>query len=694
MKRIRTYVFMMILLPGFTHAGRTQVLAQADGNGQIPTAKLHEMSLEKLLDMEVTSATKTKGFSVSKAPSVIRVFTRADIEKYNFRTVREVLINVPGVQMQVYRNGHDVAWFRGVKSRYNNKVLFLIDGVPVRDSYYGHSGIDEIIPIEIIDRIEIINGPGSVLYGANAFAGVVNITTKSARNTAKEQRAVRAAWGTYGTFKGSADFSAGNLYAFSDYYRTSGYLPELNNDGRPYLLNHEVESPSGFLKWDSEHYQGTFSYTGETYPERFSKNDRDRYWERNPLFGSFRYRNDLGGKAALNVLGYFESYQLRRDEIKYDSNRTVTGRSREFQDTFLYGVDVDVSHTIKSNNLIAGASFQGDQSNDVHISSTYPTPSTGPALVVPDVKRQNIGVFLQDIWSLNKNIDVTAGIRYDYLSDFDNQFNYRVALTAQKANLYSKVIFGTAFRVPSYKEYLDVDVYNLSLAPEHMKTFEAQVGHKFSRGDVNVTLFSNGYRDLIREFFVRKIVTPAGVRDFGKAGKEYAVNVKSSRITGLEFSATWRPVDEFTISGGFAPIFSHKEEMGQLDSSIVTMVPISAGQTDVTFLSDYTFNLMADFRIPRTRHSFGAVLNYMSDRLVSGAYQSGVPAAVRNPSNADGFAKLDIYANVHLFRNLDLRLKGANILDKKIFSPPFDDPAKYDSQWPGRVLLGELVFHY
>src|SRR5512136_756541 len=72
------------------------VLAQAPGKDAAKeVVKMDELSLEKLLDMEVTSATKTKGYSVSKAPSVIRVFTRADIERYNFRTVRDILMNVP-----------------------------------------------------------------------------------------------------------------------------------------------------------------------------------------------------------------------------------------------------------------------------------------------------------------------------------------------------------------------------------------------------------------------------------------------------------------------------------------------------------------------------------------------------------------------------------------------------------------------
>ena len=98
------------------------------------------------------------------------MFTRTDIVRLGFTTLADVLRQVPGIQVIEYRTGHETIWVRGVQSRYNNKVLLLVDGVPMRDSFYGHFDIDDSLPLDDAERIEIISGPGSVLYGTNAFA--------------------------------------------------------------------------------------------------------------------------------------------------------------------------------------------------------------------------------------------------------------------------------------------------------------------------------------------------------------------------------------------------------------------------------------------------------------------------------------------------------------------------------------------
>jgi outer membrane receptor for ferrienterochelin and colicin len=199
-----TLVFLATLLVGSPRIG----LAQSD-------EELKDLSLGELLDLEVTAATKTRGFSTRKAPSVIRVFTRRDLDQFAFQTIRDVLANVPGIQVQEYRGAHQAPWIRGVKSRYNNKILWLIDGVPLRDSYYGHSSIDEILPLDMVERIEIISGPGSVLYGANAFAGVVSIVTRKAQDVGKGERAARASFGSYDTAEAAGEFAKKNVYSAS-----------------------------------------------------------------------------------------------------------------------------------------------------------------------------------------------------------------------------------------------------------------------------------------------------------------------------------------------------------------------------------------------------------------------------------------------------------------------------------------------
>lgn len=181
---IQKFVFAIILIFAITFDSFSQEMEN-----------YMEMSLEELLNIKVVSTTKSS-ISLQKAPGIIRVFTKDDFDKYGATTLLEVLNNIPGIQMQEYRAGHQLVWIRGVQQRYNNKVLLLIDGVPMRDSYYGNFNVDEMLPLDMVEKIEIINGPGSVLYGANSFSGVINITTKS------KGKSVSASVGSFSSFTG------------------------------------------------------------------------------------------------------------------------------------------------------------------------------------------------------------------------------------------------------------------------------------------------------------------------------------------------------------------------------------------------------------------------------------------------------------------------------------------------------------
>lgn len=207
------------------------------------------MELEDLLQIDVVSATKTQPISIQKAPSIIRVYRREDIRQYGFKNLKDILASIAGIQISEYRAGHQLAWVRGVQARYNNKVLLLIDGVPIRDSYYGHFNIDEMIPMEIIHKIEIINGPGSVLYGANAFSGVINITTQPQGN------AFRLSHGSNKTIRANAEFDWQQGYLFADYFETDGFSPQFNSDGKSFKHPQNNENTFLYTKIYNEHLQ-------------------------------------------------------------------------------------------------------------------------------------------------------------------------------------------------------------------------------------------------------------------------------------------------------------------------------------------------------------------------------------------------------------------------------------------------------
>lgn len=140
-----------------------------------------ELSLEDLLNLHVDVATKSS-MPLHKSPAIARVFTQDDIQRFGFQTLADLLLTVPSFQINPFKAGNIGVFVRGVQGRNTSKILLLIDGAPMRDAFWGNFNIDEMVSMTNIKRIEILNGPGSVIHGANAFAAVISITTKSEGN--------------------------------------------------------------------------------------------------------------------------------------------------------------------------------------------------------------------------------------------------------------------------------------------------------------------------------------------------------------------------------------------------------------------------------------------------------------------------------------------------------------------------------
>ena len=161
----------------------TGVAAQPSEQGSAKPVDLTSISIEDLVNIQVTSASK-KAESLSTAPAAIFVITGEDIRRGGFSSVPDALRTVPGLYV-VQQSSH--VWLvtaRGFSNEFNDKMLVLIDGRLVYSPTFGGVYWDvQDPPLEDIDRIEVIRGPGGTLWGANAVNGVINIITKEAAKT-------------------------------------------------------------------------------------------------------------------------------------------------------------------------------------------------------------------------------------------------------------------------------------------------------------------------------------------------------------------------------------------------------------------------------------------------------------------------------------------------------------------------------
>ncbi|RAV98196.1 TonB-dependent receptor [Pseudochryseolinea flava] len=679
----------IIALSGIASSG----FAQTDVKGD--STDIYALSLEELMSITVVSSTKTE-MSIQKAPSVIRLFTKEDIKQNGFQTLREVLDQVPGFEIQEYRAGHQLTWVRGVQSRYNNKVLLLIDGVPMRDSYYGNFNIDEMIPVEIIERVEIINGPGSVLYGTNSFSGVVSVTTK------RQGKSISVDGGTFNSYSANAQFDYKGLFANANVFKTDGFSPDLNSDGKVRSHDQTATNQSFLASYEYKGLQLIGSYTNYEYPYKYRDAKGEYNFKRTPVYGAASYSLDLSDNASLKFRGFYNHFGFEIDKTKYvDATSTaVKELATEYLNSTLYGADVEFYHKSAKNEIVGGISLLNDHANDIR---SVVTEEAGTSVNIEEsmiannkssFTRSTVGLFLQDTYTLSKIFNLTTGIRYDILSNFDNQFNYRVGLTGSfTENWYGKLLYGTAYRIPAYREYLDAASYNDDLKPEHLKTLEVQFGYVSKKMDVNLTLYNNNYTDFISEVVVDSIQTPSEMRIIDD---EVSFNFDSRSITGLELNAVLKPTSKLHFLVGLSYKLNATEKLGGFglkDQTVYTSQEIDFSKRDLLFMSSFTGNFAVTYNFGnRARINFSG--QYFSDRKTPGDYQSDVPAQVQDKTNADGFVRLNFYGSVNIYKGLSANVNVYNLFDQKNYSGPFGGQTEYDAQWTGRVVRAGLAYNF
>lgn len=255
------YIVGIMLIAEISHGEESQLNGETNGS-------LLDLPLEELMqiDVEVVSSASKYQQKVTEAPANISVVSAEDIKRYGFRTLSEILNSLGGFYTT---NGRDYS-YTGVRgfSRpgdFDTRILYLLDGHRLNESLFGSvgTGFDAIIDIGLIERIEVIRGPGSTLYGANAQLAVINIISK--KGTDLKGREVSASAGTFDSYKQRVSF--GNAIgdrgdytlSFSGYdsngdtkYFVPGFNTPATNNG--IAINNDAERANNFFA--SLNYEG------------------------------------------------------------------------------------------------------------------------------------------------------------------------------------------------------------------------------------------------------------------------------------------------------------------------------------------------------------------------------------------------------------------------------------------------------
>jgi iron complex outermembrane recepter protein len=529
------------------------------GQTSAPT-DLTQASLEELANLQVTSVSK-KDQALSKAGAAVFVITQADIRRSGMMNIPDLLRMVPGVDVARLDSNAWAISIRGFNDRYSNKVLVLIDGRSVYSE--GFSGVDwdqQNVPLEDIERIEVIRGPGGTVWGANAVNGVINIITKSSKDT--QGGLVAAGTGSQENLQGLAQYggkigSTGAYRAYGNYFNIE-----------PSLLVPGVEGADGWhgssggfrSDWvlsprDTLTVQGDMLQTAEGQTLTAVIANRlplEQTFNEPMTVGSGnlqgKYSHTLANGSELTLQTYFD--RIHRVEV----DNIVEQKT-----------DIDLQYHFRigsRNDLVAGAGY---------LSTNESVTELLDGSFIPDHRRDNLfSAFLQDEIELSRNLALTLGTKLENNSFTGFEYEPSVQLVWTPRERQSVWFSASrAIRQPSLlDENIQVDaailpvgngnfgVVELSGNPafnaEAVRDFELGYRNQVNRKtSFDVSTFLSNYKDLR--------TTEMGVPFFTfDSGPPHLVipemwgNLAHALDYGVELSGSWDVTSRWRLSPGFS----------------------------------------------------------------------------------------------------------------------------------------------
>jgi len=524
--------------------------------GQTPAQDLTQLRLEDLMNIEVTSVSK-KEQKMSQAAAAISVITQEDIQRSGATNIPDLLRMVPGLNVaQINANTWAIS-ARGFNSQFANKLLVLVDGRAVYTPLLGGVSWDTLdVPLEDIDRIEVIRGPGGAIWGANAVNGVINVITKKASDT--PGGVLTAGGGTQSLESGMAQFGGkvrGIDYRAFAKYQNDNHFPDpsgQNGDDGWHLLHGGFRADSELSERDSLTVEGDL-YTGSE-GATLVHSDLSTWQNVNVT----RLAELSGG----NLLGRWEhTFSSRSDmavQFYFDSYTRSGPESLEVRHT----IDFDFQHHLAlgdRQDLMWGTGFR---------SSPDHTVGTIDQSWVPADRAFNLfSAFVQDEIALKpQRVFLTLGTKLEQnnFSGFDIQPSVRVAWTLNSRHMLWASL-SSADRIPSRRDanldavlaampgpaevilYGDPDMKN-----EHVLAYEAGYRSQLSRRlSADVSVFFNTYSRLesinLLPPYIASNSNPPVVVYQAQIG-----NDGGGSSGGVEVSANWKATKRWTLSPGYS----------------------------------------------------------------------------------------------------------------------------------------------
>ncbi len=527
---------------------------------------------ERIFFQEIPSVRGASKYEqkTSEAPASVTIITADDIRRYAWRTLADALRSVRG-----FYTTYDRAWgYVGARGfgrpgDFNTRILLLVDGWRVNNNVYDQAYFENggIVDIDMIDRIEVISGPGSSLYGTNAFFAVVNVVTKRGRDLKGGDFSAEAA--SFGTYKGRASWgnrfpngleallSASRLDSEGQrlYYReyddpttNNGVAEGVDGERAGHLL---AKASFGDFAFSAGYVSREKTLPTGVYETVFN-DPGSRITDPRQLFANVKFERDLPEHSRIMVRAGYGTYRYDADYRYADHLVNDAGAGDWWTAEAMLTQRISTRHKV-----VVGAERQWNTRQDQTAVSDYDCCSY--TTLSDGRKSDRWALYLQDEVRLRDDLLINLGVRHDHYDTFGGTTNPRAAViwNAPDGGSVVKLLYGTAFRAPNvyemfYNEAGSLMKANPDLRPEKIETSEIVLEQRLNSGlRAQASLYRYKVKNLIDQ-----TADPAD-------GSFVYRNTGKVKAKGIEVEANWRAAAGLEGRASWAYQLSENAETGE-----------------------------------------------------------------------------------------------------------------------------------
>jgi iron complex outermembrane receptor protein len=636
-------------------------------------------------DVSVT-ATKTER-KVSDVPASINILTQKDIENSVALGVNEVLKNVAGLNIRnslglMSASTTNKLYMRGFGGT-DARSLILLDGVPLNDSLMGSVEWNQI-PMSSIQRIEVVKGSGSSLYGSNAMGGVINIITKKP----KEQKTdVSFSYGSMETKIGSIS-TTGKINKFGYFFsgemaKSDGYITEIASKQKNNTIKKGVERENVNLKFSYDIDDSSDITASYLYYHNQSIGVLDVPSGYNPFEQTMHtlqasYAKYFDNSSDMKITIYSKPGDNSYDSLKYNATYQTELVYKDKGKTDDYGGTLQYTYSPGDHVITVGIDYKNSYADK---KDTY----TSGDIILTKGSQDYYGIFAQDEWFVNKQFILNIGARMDYYKSHSGEihdevnsvdtihpnkhfdaFSPKIGAVYHLTNSTSlRASVGKAFRAPTvydlYRDYISYDktyAGNANLDPETVISYEIGIDQKIEKGNIHITAYRSDAEDFIYS------IDPLNPLSTNYKEK---TNVGEVEIQGIEFEAdytftdAWKLLANYTYNESKIKKF---EPNTALEGKYLTYIPKNKASVSIEYMNPNFINITASGRYEGKRYS-----DDMNSE--SSAYKS--------------YALYDLKLSKKITKNSQFELSVNDLFDKGYVE-------YYNS--PGRVVMATLKMSF